>query len=203
MLSPITAETFKALVFDAGMLLYNFNYASATDAETLLELILSESTQKTSWLGATKGGVNIQENRTYWSPEMDYGGRIPFKGSTRFAGAAPKMTGTLVEFRPTNIKIVSGNADITGENTNVITVQPKASIKKDSYLDNVVFVGDNGEDGLYLAELKNAICTSGINMQTADKDIGTSPFEFSGHNDSPTANDTLPVKYMFFKSSKI
>lgn len=201
MLSPITAETFKNLVFDAGMLLYNFDYSSATDAETLLALIQSESVQKNSWLGATKGGVNIQENRTYWTPEMDYGGRIPFKGSTRFSGATPKMTGTLVEFRPTNVKIVSGSAEMSGENTNVITIQPKASISPDMYLDNVVFIGDNGADGLYLAELKNAVCTSGINMQTADKDIGTSPFEFSGHNNSPTATDILPIKYLFFKSS--
>lgn len=200
MLSPITADTFKALVFDAGMLLVNFDFSSATDAQTLVALVTDADVQAESWLGATKGGVNVQENREWWSPEMD-GLRMPYKGMQRPSTAAPKMTGTLVEFRPGNIKITSGAAEITGEDSNVITVQPKTSIKAGDYLDNVVFVGDNGDDGLYLVELKNAICTSGINTQTADKDIGTIPFEFSGHSDSPVFTEDLPIKYMFFKAS--
>ena len=200
MLSPITAETFKTLVFDAGMLLVNFDFKTANDAQSLIALVTSSETQKKSWLGATKGGVNVQENREWWSPEMD-GLRMPYKGMQRPSTAAPKMTGTLVEFRPMNVKLASGAAEITGEDTNVITVQPKASIKANDYLDNVDFIGDNGEDGLYLVELKNAICTSGINTQTADKDIGTIPFEFSGNSDSPVFTDDLPVKYMFFKAS--
>lgn len=200
MLSPVTADTFKSLVFDAGMLLVNFDFSSATDAKSLADLVTSSEAQAESWLGATKGGVNVQENREWWSPEMD-GLRMPYKGMQRPSAAVPKMTGTLVEFRPRNIKIASGAAEITGEDSGVVTVQPKTSIRAGDYLNNVVFVGDNGDDGLYLVELKNAICTSGINTQTADKDIGTIPFEFSGHSDSPVFTDDLPIKYMFFKAS--
>lgn len=201
MLSPITAETFKNLVFDAGMLLTNFDFSSATDAETLFALVQSETAQANSWLGATKGGVNIQENRSTWSPEFDYSGRIPFKGSRRFAGAEPKMTGTLVEFTPKNVKITSGSAVHTGKGTNIEKVQPIADIPADAYMSNVVFIGDLGTDGLYLAEMKNVICTSGINGQTADKDTGTLPFEFSAHSDSPVFTNELPISYYFFHSS--
>lgn len=200
MLSPITAETFKNLVFDAGMLLTNFDFSSATDAETLVSLVTSEEVQKNSWRGATKGGVNIQENREYWSPEMD-GLRMPYKGAQRFSTANPKMTGTLVEFTPENVRIVSGSAKLTGEDGKVVKVQPLANIAPGDYLTNVVFVGDCGMDGLYVAELKNAICTSGINTQTADKNIGTIPFEFSGHSDSPVFTNELPISYYFFRSS--
>lgn len=200
MLTPITAETFKGLVFDAGMLLVNFDFSTATDAQTLMTLVTSETAQADSWLGATKGGVNVQENREWWSPEMD-SLRMPYKGMHRPSNAAPKMTGTLVEFRPMNVKLASGAAEITGEDSNVITVQPKTSIKAEDYLDNVVFIADNGDDGLYLVEMKNVICTSGINTQTADKDIGTIPFEFSAHSDSPVFTENLPVRYMFFKAS--
>ena len=53
MLSPITAETFKNLQFDAGILLYNFDYLSATDAASLAQLVKSEAVQKASWLGGS------------------------------------------------------------------------------------------------------------------------------------------------------
>lgn len=197
MLSPITAETYQKLQFDAGMLLYNFDYSSATDAQSLADLVKSEKVQKASWLGATKGGVNIPTNRKTWNPEFDYAGRNSFKGGTRFAGAAPRMTGTLVEMRPNNLKIVSSAATVT-ENGKITTVQPLADIPKDAYLDNVVWIGCVGEDGYCLIDMKNAVCTSGINFQSADKNIGTLPFEFAAHQDSPVHTDELPVKYLFF-----
>lgn len=197
MLSPITAETFKNLQFDAGILLYNFDYLSATDAASLAQLVKSEAVQKASWLGATKGGVNIQTNRTTWKPEFDYSGRIPFKGSRRFAGAEPKMTGTLVEMKPHNAKIISGAAKMT-ENGKITTVQPLANIPVDAYLDNVVWIGCVGEEGYCLVDMQNVICPTGVNFQTADKNIGTLPFEFVAHQDSPTYTDELPLKYLFF-----
>lgn len=197
MLSPITAETYKNLQFDAGMLLYNFDYSSATDARSLAALVKSEEVQQASWLGATKGGVNIPTNRQTWSPEFDYAGRNPFKGGTRFAGAAPRMTGTLVEMRPKTFEIGSGAASKT-ENGKVTIVQPLTDIPQDAYLENVVWIGAVGEDGYCLIEIENAICISGINFQSADKNIGTIPFEFAAHNDSPVHTDNLPVKYLFF-----
>ena len=199
MLSPITAETYQALVFDAGMLLYNFDFSTATDASTLAALVKKAETRSASWLGATKGGVNIQTNRTSWSPEFDYAGRNSYKGSTRFSGAAPKMTGSLVEIRPENLKIVSGSADMK-TNAKITTIQPMVDIPKDAYLDNVVWIGCVGEEGLCLVEMKNALCVNGINFQTADKNIGLLPFEFIGHQDGPENDDRLPVKYMFYKA---
>lgn len=200
MISSVTAETFKNLVFDAGMLLTEFDFSSATDAESLLALATSQEAQAKSWRGATKGGVNIQENREYWSPEMD-GLRMSYKGAKRFAKAEPKMTGTLVEYTPMNVKIVSGSAVISGEGTKVVKVQPIADIEPGSYMSNVVFIGDCGDDGLYLAEMRTVVCTSGINGQTADKNIGTLPFEFAAHQDSPLYTKELPISYYFFRSS--
>lgn len=199
MLSPITAETYQELQFDAGMLLHDFDYAAATDAATLAELVKSEAVQNASWLGATKGGVNIQENRQRWSPEFDYAGRNAFKGGTRYAGASPKMTGTLVEIRPENVKIVSGAATTTTEGK-ITTIQPVADIPNDAYLDNVVWIGCVGDEGYCLVEMKNVLCPNGINFQTADKNIGTLPFEFIAHHDSPVHTDELPVKYVFFSA---
>lgn len=198
MVTPVTAETFKDLNFNAGMLLKNFDFASATDATSLMALIVSAEVQRDSWLGATKGGINVQENKSYWSPSMD-GRRMPFKGEKQFDTAEPKVTGTLVQYTPRNVKAISGAAEITGENTNVVKVQPLANIREGDYFDNVVFVGNVGSDGLYVAEIKNALCTSGMNSQSTDKDIGTMPFEFTAHADSPVFTEELPISYYFFK----
>lgn len=196
MVSAITAETFNRMNFNAGMLLVDFDYASATDAASLMELIMSEEVQQSSWLGATRGGISVDEGRSYWSPDVD-GKRMPFVGEKQFDTAEPKISGTLLEYRPKNVQIVSGAADLstTGQ---VTTVQPRATIKKGDYHTNVVFVGNVGPEGLYVAELKGALCTSGINSQSTDKDVGTLPFEFTGHSASPVFTDQLPITYKFF-----
>lgn len=199
LISSVTAETINNLCPDAGILLKNFDYSAATDALTLMDLVLAEETQKNCWLGATKGGINVQENRSFWTPEFD-GKRMPYKGDKYFESAEPKITGTMVEYRPDNVKIASGAALITTEG-NITTIQPKASIQAGDYLDNVVWITNHGNKGLYLAELKNALCVSGINSQSTDKDILTLPFEFTGHADSVVYSDDLPAVYKFFASS--
>ena len=196
MVSAVTADTFNNAVFNAGILLHDVDISSATDAASLLTLITSEENKK-KWFGATQGGVNIQENRTYWKPDID-GLRLPFKGQYQVDTVEPKMTGTLVELTPDNVKAVSGAADLT-TNGNVTTVQARATIKEGDYFDTIIFVGNQGGDnGLFVCVMENALCTTGINSQTSDKAVATLPFEFTAHSSSVTFTDTLPVKYMFF-----
>lgn len=195
MITPIRAESFEQMIFDAGMMLKNFNYASATDAATLAQLIETAKEEGTSLMGATKGGVNIQSVPSFWNVEAD-GMRMPFVGSKRPDTAEVKITGTLVEYTPDNVKDVLGVADKTGEGAK-ITVQPRFSIKQGDYIPSLVWVGNHGSDGIVLVELKNALCTTGLNTQTTDKDVGTLPFEFVGHADDVSSTE-LPIKILFF-----
>ena len=201
MISAVSVDTFNNAVYNAGVLMHDVDISSATDAASLLTLITNEE-NRAKWFGATQGGVNIQENRTYWTPDID-GLRLPFKGQNQVDTAEPKMTGTLVELTPKNVKAVSGAADLTTDptKTNITTVQPRASIKEGDYYDTVMFVGNQGSDGLFVCIMQNALCTSGINSQTGDKAVGTLPFEFTAHSASPTFTDTLPIKYLFFKKA--
>lgn len=199
MVTPVRAETFENLVFDAGMLFKNLDYSSATDASTLMTLIKTEKEKASgsALLGATKGGINPQTNFEFWSPELD-GKRMPFKGEKRLSSADCVVSGTLVEMTPDNVKDVLGLADKTGSGTK-ITVQPRFSIKEGDYIEHLVWVGNLGSDGLYLIDLKNALCTTGLSTQTTDKDVGTLPFEFHGHADDVSSTD-LPITYLFFKA---
>lgn len=197
MVSAVTAETFKKLNFNAGMLLVDFDYASATDASSLMELIMSEEAQSNSWLGVTRGGINVDEGRSFWTPNMDGGNRIPFVGEKQFDTAAPSISGTLLEYRPKNVKLVSGAADMSTVG-NVTSVKPRATINVGDYHTNVVFIGNVGPEGLYAAILENALCVNGLNSQSEDKNVGTLPFKFVGHSASPVFTDALPIEYKFF-----
>lgn len=195
MITPIRAESFEQMIFDAGMMLKNFDYASATDATTLAQLIATKKESGTSLMGATKGGINFQSVPSFWSPEPD-GMRMPFVGSKRPDTVDVKIAGTLVEYTPDNVKDVLAVADKTGEGAK-ITIQPRFSIKEGDYIKSLVWVGNHGSDGIVLVELKNALCTTGLNTQTTDKDVGTLPFEFVGHADDVSSTE-LPIKILFF-----
>lgn len=198
MVTPIRADTFKQLGFNAGILLKNFDYSSATDSASLATLIASAISDGTSLLGGTKGGVNIATNTTFWKPEID-GMRMDFKGEQQMDNAECKMSGTLVELTASNFKDVLALADNTTSG-NITTIQPRFSITDDDYIDHIIWVGDHGSDGLYLVDLKNALNTSGLNMQTTDKDIATLPFEFTGHADS-VSSTTLPITIKLFSKA--
>jgi len=198
MVSAVSADTFNNTVFNAGILIHDVDISTATDAASLLTLITSGENRE-KWFGATQGGVNIQENRTYWKPDID-GLRLPFKGQYQVDTVEPKMTGTLVELTPDNLKAVSGAADTTTEG-NITTVQPRATIREGDYFGSVTFIGNQGSDGLFACVMENALCTTGVNSQTSDKAVATLPFEFVAHSASVTFTDTLPVKYLFFATA--
>lgn len=197
MMTPIREETFKNMVFDAGILFKDLDYSSAKDAASLAALVKTAKESGTGLLGATKGGVNPQTNFEFWEAEPD-GKRMSFKGAKRLSNADCVISGTLVEMTPDNVKDVLALADKTG--TDVITVQPRFSIQAGDYIDHLVWIGNQGSDGLILVDLKNALCTVGLSSQTTDKDVGTLPFEFHGHADSVSSTD-LPIKYLFYKAA--
>lgn len=202
MITPVTAQTINNLNPDTGILLHDLDISSATDAASLMALITKPENQK-YWFGATKGNINVQENREYWAPDFN-GKRKPYKGEKHFSTANPKITGNLIEFTPENVKAISGAADIvTVEGKpNVTKVQPRASIDVDAYFSKVLFVTNNGPNGLYVVELDNATCTSGMNAQAADKDIGTMPFEFAAHSEDAAFTDDLPIRYWFYRKAE-
>lgn len=195
MVTPVTADTFARLNFSAGMVAHDIDLSKVADAEALAALL---QTNAANSFGATKGNPRIDENRSYWSASFN-GKRMPYKGDTRFDSARPTLGVTLVEFTPSNQAAASGAATVE-TNGNVTTVQPLADIKEGSYYSNVLFIGNNGTDGLYVAELKNALCVSSGAATFTDKDIASFDVEFAAHANNPADIKHLPIKYYFFKA---
>jgi hypothetical protein len=125
---------------------------------------------------------------------------MPYKGDKFLDTAEPKISFTMLEFVPENVVLASGAAD-KGGSGNHTTITPRGSYKLEDYKTNVVFMTMVGPEGIYATELKNALCTKGLDLSTADKNVGKLAVEFTGHKDDPAKKDTLPIDYHFFASA--
>lgn len=193
MLHPVTKETVQRYAVNSGMLCHTLNFEGITNAQTFLAAVTAPE-YAPNLFGATSGTTDIGENRTTWSPDHN-GKRIPFVGDSFLDTAAPGIKCTLVEMTPSNIKVMSGAADVTGEDTSLIKIQPRATFQEGDYLPNVVWFTNYGTKGIIGAVLFNALCTTGLNWSVDDKKVATCSVEFKGHADSITLDDNLPIYY--------
>jgi len=195
MLTALTAATFNNLGFDAGILLKNFDYSSATDAGDLATLVAAAKAAGTTLLGATKGGLNISDVPTYFSPDID-GMRGPIKSARYITDRLIKASGTLVELRSTTLKdiIAAADAATVGD---ITTITPRADLEDDDYIDNLVWIGDvPGDGGLVLVEFDNALNTNGLTITIPKSDNATFPFEFTAHQEDP--DGVVPYRILLF-----
>lgn len=196
MVQPVTLQTAQRYALNAGMMVVDVDIGKVTDAETFLAAVKADQEK---WLGATSGSTTISEGRKNWSPEHN-GLRSPWKGGQYLDSAQPSIKAKLVEMKPTNLQLSSGAADISGEDTNAVTIKPRATYGLDDYR-TIIWFTNYGNEGIVAVILKNAICTTGLNWTVDDKKVATCDVEFKGHADDPLATDYLPIEYMIFKSS--
>lgn len=199
MITAVTADVMNRLSPDAGVVMCDVDLSNIADAAAAAALIEEHRGDPAHWIGVTDGGIKVNEARSTWTPTFD-GKRMPYKGDKFLDTAEPKISFTMLEFVPENVVLASGAAD-KGGSGNHTTITPRASYKLEDYKTNVVFMTMVGPEGIYAVELKNALCTKGLDLSTADKDVGKLAVEFTGHKDDPTKMDTLPIDYHFFVSA--
>ena len=195
MLTALDANTFNGLQFDAGILLKNLDYSSATDAGDLATLVAAAKSARTTLLGATKGGIVISDMPTYFMPTVD-GMRGPIKDTRFITDRTIKATGTLVELLGATLKDIIAAADVATSG-DITTITPRADIESADYIDNLVWVGDlPGDGGLVLVEFDNALNTNGLTITVPSKDNATYPFEFTAHQTDP--DGAIPYRIKLF-----
>jgi len=200
MITGLRQKTYDNLQLNAGVLLYNFDYASYTSADALETAILALLEADSHVFGATRGGGTFDCTPTMREIEAD-GKRGPWVGSSVLDEMPVKMTGTLIEVTPENAKMLLMCADKTVSGK-VSTVKARTSIKKTDYLTNIVWVGDTAE-GYCLIALKNPLNTAGFKLTFTDKGEGTMAFEFSGHAASLSDTEYAPFEILFFDGSTV
>lgn len=194
--TPIRAATFNELGYDAGILIRNFDYSTATDDATLAVLVAAAKADGTNLLGATKGGITLKDVPTYFSPDLD-GMTGPVRGARKLVSRMVSATGTLVELTADNLKDLIAASDQATVG-NVTTITPRRDLEDGDYIDTLVWVGEYG-NGLILVELDNTLNTVGLTFTAPKADNHTIPFEFTAHMDDPAG--TEPYRILLFAAS--
>lgn len=179
--TQIPQDTFKELVLNAGVLLSDFNPATA-------------EYDNADIIGATSGGTTFVATPSF----SDFGEDIDncpknTKELKRLESWEVKLSGTFASMDATNAKSMVAAAD---EAAGKIT--PRNDIADTDFKD-IWMVADysdkNGATkGGYMAiHMMNGLSTGGFQLKTGDKSKGQFPFEVTGHY-SITAQDTPPFE---------
>lgn len=182
--TKIPENAFKNLQLNAGVLLSDFNPATAT-------------VENESIIGATTGGINFTATPTY----TDFGEDIDncpknMKELKKLDSWEAKCSGTFVTIDTAVAKSLIGAADIGQSDTTKVT--PRNDLDQADFSD-IWIVGDysdkNGDTngGFVAIHMMNALSTGGFQIKTADKAKGQFAFEYTAHY-SMSAQDTVPFE---------
>lgn len=198
MVTGLTVKTFERLQLNAGVFLKEFDWTQYATLEALDAAIAEAIENEANRMGATRGGGTFTATPETRNIEAD-GKRYNFVGSTVYDSWDIKMTGTLLEVTPENVRDVLSCADIEDKKNGVKVLSLRTQPKEEDYM-NLVWVGDTSK-GLVLIELKNALNTAGMSFTFADKAEGTLPFEMHAHQDNVTDYDVAPVSIVFLEQA--
>lgn len=177
----IANDAFDALQVDAGVILTNFDptnpYVTPANEDIL---------------ATTTGGVNPTCVPTY----SDYGedvdnvpnNMMEFK---HLDGWEAKMAFSSIKFNAANTKWALGAADTQLLSNGVTVVKPRRNVAPSDFKD-IWWVGDKANGGAYAINLKNALSTGGLNIQSSKNGKGTNQIEVTGHV-SINKQDEMPM----------
>lgn len=175
--TKIKENTFENLQVNAGILLKSF------DPTGVVPIVDDDI------ISATTGGINATCVPTY----IDLGEDIDncpmnIKELKIIDTWECKMATTLLGADINAIKLMLGCADKTGG-----VIKPRATLKQDDFQD-IWWVGDRADGGMYAIKLINALSDSGFSIQTTDKGKGQFAFSLTGHP-SITNQDVVPMEF--------
>lgn len=198
MTSPIRSEAFENLQLNAGVFLVNFDHSSITDAAALKAAIRTAIYDPDKCLGVTRGGGNFNVTKETRTPEVD-GVRYPYKGGTFVDSADAYLGGTSLEVNATNWARFMATATVDGTVTTKKKLTMRTAIADSDYIDSLCWIGDLADGRLVMIELYNALNTADFSFTFADKNEGTTPFEFHAHQADVLDYDIAPFAVYFFE----
>lgn len=177
----IANDAFDALQVDAGVILTNFDPTNPYVTPSSEDI-----------LATTTGGVNPTCTPTY----SDYGedvdnvpnNMMEFKHLDSWEA---KMSFSSIKFNAANTKWALGAADTELLSNGVTVVKPRRNVKLTDFQD-LWWVGDKANGGAYAINLKNALSTGGLNIQSSKNGKGTNQIEVTGHV-SIDRQDEMPM----------
>ena len=177
----ISSDTAKNIPLGAGILVHNLEFES------------------NDWtydeLGASNGGNKVSYEREYLDLEVD-GKTVKVEGFDVKVSEIGKMTLNLAEYkRETLIAALGLEKDATASITGYEKYKPT---KKNTYLDNLGFVGYTAEGKAIIVKFPKAICLSAFELELKNKEQGVMALEFDAV--APTSSDNyeeLGIEFYF------
>lgn len=173
----VTANTSKHLQLDAGAFYKNFDVATDTAATASAKLI-----------GATAGGGSFAAVPTIRRIEVD-----GLKGATKGYEALDEwqvtLTANVKELTVDSMALALATATSTAvkspsnaDSNNYNKIVAANDIADADYLTNVTWIGRlSGSSLPIIIVVKNALCTNGLTLTTADKSEGVIALTITGH----------------------
>lgn len=174
--SGFTADTAKNLLLDAGAFFVNF------DVEVdMFDTAIAAG----KLIGATRGGGQFEAKPEIRSIEID-GVKGKAKGLQVIDSWGVKMTASVLEVTKDGLaRALTASEVTTSANNKYDVIKAKNYIDLEDYIENITFIGKkSGTVEPVIIQIYNAINTSGLSLQTKDKDEAVIAMEFEGHYDA-------------------
>lgn len=153
----VTSRTPQHIMFGAGTIHRGLKYADGA------------WNFAASLVGATSGGSNLDIVPEIKKVEVD-GAWVSVKGLNRKTGGKATMEINFVEATPDVLQAATLGKEGVSAATGMKVLEDKPDIVDGDYWENVAFVGKEMDGENIIAILDNALCTSGLPMESKDKD---------------------------------
>jgi hypothetical protein len=189
--SGYTPETAKSLLLDAGAFFKNFYVGVDTFQSAVADGKL---------LGATSGGGAFSAIPTLRPIPID-GVKGTAKGLQVIDEWVITLTANVKEVKKATIQTALATSDVdTASNSDYDIITAQNQIVLTDYIDNITWVGNlSGTNDPIIIQVYNALNTSGLTLNVADKAEAVLALSFTGHY-IDTDLDTPPFKIYYPKA---
>lgn len=183
----VAADAFEAMQLDAGVLLDEFDFTAPYTKPADSHIIAT-----------TTGGINPVCEPTYEDLGEDVD-NVPnnMKEFVKLTGWNCSMSFTSIKFNATNTQWALGAADEatapTGAPTGTKKIVPRGDIALTDFKD-IYAAFPMADGGIFVVELKNAVSTGGLNIQSTKNGKGTNQVTLTGYV-SIDAQSEMPMAF--------
>lgn len=148
-------------------------------------------------LGATNGGGKVAIAGELYDIPVD-GALVKVKGLTVKNGGTVTMEVNFAEISADVMKMATLFEEAESDADGYQMLKDKATIKEGDYVENFGFVGmtANGAKQIVVI-LENALCTSGIEIESKNKEAAVVKLTLEAYANNEGDLDTLPVKIYY------
>lgn len=176
----IPQNTFEGLQLDAGVLLKNFDPATAA------------APKDEDIICATTGGITATCVPTYSDMGEDVDNcPVNMMELKHLDSWTCGLAFTSLGMAPETIRLSLGAADVTAASGKIV---PRKDLKQTDFSD-IWWVGDLADGGMAAVQLKNALSTSGFSLKTTKNGKGQVSVELTGH---VSINDQTTMPMVFY-----